>query len=315
MSYCIDCGSLVDDCSCRRSERSVALDPQAGDLTPGAGVGRVGRLRDVIIFLLAGSLVVTASMVVQTRSELGWLAVELAELRELQTRLVDERFATLSATDREASEVLESLQDRLGTLGAEIDEAVLAATASDTPEAREVASQLASALFTVVTDAGQGSAFAVDYRDGRTILVTAFHVVERSWDRSQRTVRLVSGDLTYTANIDAVSASDDLALLSAPHRLPTLDGAAEAVAVGDNIFVGGSPLGLEATISAGIVSAIRTDALQITAPISPGSSGGPVVNADGNVVGVAVSKYVGGGAEGLGFAVPWGVVCDTVLDC
>jgi hypothetical protein len=76
--------------------------------------------------------------------------------------------------------------------------------------------------------------------------------------------------------------------------------------VGDTVYAVGSPSGLEGTFSAGIVSGVRqmreTKLIQITAPISPGSSGGPVLDTNGDVAGVAVATYRGG--QNLNFAVP-----------
>lgn len=76
--------------------------------------------------------------------------------------------------------------------------------------------------------------------------------------------------------------------------------------IGDDIYVAGNPEGLEGTLSSGIVSAMREitghKLLQITAPISPGSSGGPVMDAYGEVIGVAVATFKEG--QNLNFAVP-----------
>jgi len=80
--------------------------------------------------------------------------------------------------------------------------------------------------------------------------------------------------------------------------------------VGDHVVVVGNPEGFEATVSEGIVSAIREIeipfyggvVIQITAPISPGSSGGPVVNMEGEVIGVASMTFVGG--QNLNFVIP-----------
>jgi hypothetical protein len=77
--------------------------------------------------------------------------------------------------------------------------------------------------------------------------------------------------------------------------------------VGERVAVIGSPLGLELTVSDGIVSAVREipafgNIYQITAPISPGSSGSPVVNMKGEVIGVATFQFVGG--QNLNFAIP-----------
>jgi Tfp pilus assembly protein PilF len=77
--------------------------------------------------------------------------------------------------------------------------------------------------------------------------------------------------------------------------------------VGERIIVYGSPLGLEKTVSDGIVSAIRDisdigKVIQITAPISPGSSGSPVLNMKGEVVGIATFQFIEG--QNLNFAIP-----------
>src|SRR5262249_45061622 len=83
-------------------------------------------------------------------------------------------------------------------------------------------------------------------------------------------------------------------------------GNSEAVQVGETVYAVGNPQGLEGTFSQGIVSSIRevgTDKLlQITAPISPGSSGGPVLNGKGEVIGVSVATFRGG--QNLNFAIP-----------
>lgn len=109
----------------------------------------------------------------------------------------------------------------------------------------------------------------------------------------------------------AYDAGADLAILRvAPgtgDALPLYDG--EPVPVGREIVVLGNPLGLESTLSRGIVSARRDEGirsrsprLQIDAPISQGSSGSPVMTYDGRVIGVAVAVLQGG--QNLNFAVP-----------
>ena len=79
---------------------------------------------------------------------------------------------------------------------------------------------------------------------------------------------------------------------------------------GSDILVVGSPAGLKGTVSNGIVSAVRKsdpynfDLIQITAPISPGSSGGPVVNKKGEIIGISVASLAVKNAQNLNFAVP-----------
>ena len=84
--------------------------------------------------------------------------------------------------------------------------------------------------------------------------------------------------------------------------------------VGTAVLVFGSPEGLEGTVTTGIVSAIRDGFIQFSAPVSPGNSGGPVVDYLGHVIGMTESKIVDQGAEGLSFAIPSSRVC-TIVAC
>jgi hypothetical protein len=108
--------------------------------------------------------------------------------------------------------------------------------------------------------------------------------------------------------IVALDQSRDLVLLSVSGLTapPLQVGDSNKVQVGDPVFAVGNPRGLEGTLSEGIVSAIRpvgADAvLQISAPISPGSSGGPVLDGSARVIGVAAATLKGG--QNLNFAIP-----------
>ncbi|HEY0021483.1 MAG TPA: S1C family serine protease [Longimicrobium sp.] len=147
---------------------------------------------------------------------------------------------------------------------------------------------------------GSGSGFYGP--DGRVI--TNAHVVEGA---GRAEVFDADGLLQGTTQFaEATSSTVDLAVL------PRMGDPAERLAisaapprVGERVVVIGSPLGLANTVSDGIVSGIRNEngqrLIQITAPISSGSSGGPVLNEAGEVVGVAVSLLQGG--QNLNFAV------------
>jgi len=147
----------------------------------------------------------------------------------------------------------------------------------------------------------QGSGFY--FGPGR--IATNYHVI-----RGASTVRIIgaAGDTVATTRFAEMIDTDlDLAILPAPegHRdglwLETLH-----PEVGDRLWAYGSPKGLAGTMTDGIVSAVRErngrTMLQISAPISPGSSGGPVLDARGRVIGVTVSSVRGG--QNLNFAVP-----------
>lgn len=113
----------------------------------------------------------------------------------------------------------------------------------------------------------------------------------------------------------SIDKQNDLAILS----VPTLIGKPIQLAsinpeVGEKIYAIGNPKGLSGTISEGIVSGIRDlgnkKLIQITAPISPGSSGGPVLNTKGEVIGVAVGTLASG--QNLNFAIPSSMVISLI---
>ena len=140
------------------------------------------------------------------------------------------------------------------------------------------------------------------------LIATNYHVIEGA---AQGTAKLVDGYKRYTIEgYTAVDKTNDLALLKVTvhdgNPLPL--GNSNTVQIGETIYVAGNPIGLEGTISDGIISS-RSDRhtkerLQMTAPISPGSSGGPVLNRKGQVIGVSVSGHHGLEAQDLNFAIP-----------
>jgi hypothetical protein len=146
-----------------------------------------------------------------------------------------------------------------------------------------------------------GSGFLLGTSNG---VVTNVHVLKWATSVSVKTSDGVRYAATHVSGIDL---ERDFCLLTVPGlRMRGLSLAERgSVAVGDTVLVAGNPRGLEATFSRGIVSAIRSnpDLIQIDAPISPGSSGGPVVNESGEVIGVATSSLREG--QNLNFAVPF----------
>jgi tetratricopeptide (TPR) repeat protein len=153
---------------------------------------------------------------------------------------------------------------------------------------------------------GLGSGFIVR-EDGA--VVTSYHVVSMAAD-----IKVKVGDKTVAVEgLLHADPENDLAVLKLEGKgYPKVKlGDADKLRVGETIYVMGSPRGLENTLSSGIVSALRRIdkgrlLLQITAAISPGSSGGPVFDARGEVVGVATFIMVE--AQSLNFAMPINLV-------
>jgi len=116
-----------------------------------------------------------------------------------------------------------------------------------------------------------------------------------------------------------IDRDDDLALVHIGAHVAPLEVATERPQIGSTVMAVGSPLGLGGSVSVGIVSGFRSlggsDFVQFSAPISPGNSGGPVVDAKGQVVGIATAKLVGDGVEALGLAIPGQTACLRLVEC
>jgi len=148
----------------------------------------------------------------------------------------------------------------------------------------------------------QGSGFFID--DSGTI-ATNYHVIEGATTIQVKSLGRAA--VTPILGVSATNVTEDLAVLKTgiAHTAPLPLGVVRPT-IGERVFALGNPLGLEGTISEGIVSGIRQledgELYQITSPISPGSSGGPVLNSRGEVIGVATAALRSG--QNLNFAVP-----------
>ncbi|GAB2986318.1 S1C family serine protease [Nocardioides montaniterrae] len=175
-------------------------------------------------------------------------------------------------------------------------------------------------------DGATGSGFVLD-KQGH--IITNNHVVKEAVaDKGPITV-VYQGGKRYSATVVGTSQVYDLAVLyvkNAPDAKPASLGQSRAMRVGDPVVAVGSPLGLSATVTSGIVSAMDRpvstgetqndqsfiDAIQTDAAINPGNSGGPLVDLHGDVIGVNSAIATSGGGStsgtagniGVGFAIP-----------
>jgi serine protease Do len=182
-----------------------------------------------------------------------------------------------------------------------------------THDVQDLVKQIGEAVVQVRTPGGLGSGFFIN-ADG--YLITNFHVIEGETEISVEVYHQRNGQLdreTYKqVKIIAINKFHDLALLhiedkSASKFKYVMLGSSDVLNVGETVFAIGSPLGLERTVTSGIVSTKTRQIegelyLQTTAQINPGNSGGPLFNLAGEVVGVTNMKITFG--EGLGFAIP-----------
>ena len=200
------------------------------------------------------------------------------------------------------------------TPAAQVDRAMpgpapVATPASSSPDKVFAAASPAVALIEVLDGSSktisQGSGFFVS-SDG--LLVTNFHVISGG---ASANVHCADGSVFPVNGAVSVAPSSDLALLDVNTRgrqMPYLTASWDLPAVGSRVFAIGNPRGMTNTLSDGLVSATREldgfegTLIQTTAPISPGSSGGPLLASDGTVIGVTTAGF--DDAQNLNFAVP-----------
>lgn len=182
-----------------------------------------------------------------------------------------------------------------------------------TSNVRELVSRIGESVVLVRTPSGLGSGFIINEQG---FLITNFHVIEGETQIGVEVYHKSEGQLDQKSYKDvrivAMNKFQDLALLKiddkdAPSFKSVMLGASDPLAVGDRVFAIGSPLGLERTVTEGILSTKTRQMqgelyLQTTAQINPGNSGGPLFNMAGEVIGVTNMKITFG--EGLGFAIP-----------
>jgi putative serine protease PepD len=194
-------------------------------------------------------------------------------------------------------------------------EATLRVQLDDQFDPAFILSSAEPSVFTLLAGPFQGSAFVLSSDGEDSLLVTNFHVVRSVWTAGAREVVIRDGGRSLNGTITTVRPGADLAVVRVAAPLPALEPSQAQPELGQPVVAVGSPYGYGGTASTGIVSGVRGSWVQFSAPVSPGSSGGPVLDADGQVIGVAAAKVVGHGAEGLSFAISIDRVCRLTAAC
>lgn len=205
---------------------------------------------------------------------------------------------------------IDSLRARVHTLQAGVEAQ---------PDWSAIARKVEPSVFTIETSYGLGSGWVARSGASGSELVTNFHVIDEVFTAGMVTVDVRQGDRTIKGTIARVDRNDDLAIIHVAEILPALQTVRNRPALAQAVMVVGSPLGLGGSVSVGVISGFRSvegsDYVQFSAPISPGNSGGPVVDARGRVVAVASAKFEGPGVEALSLAIPVQTACAMAVEC
>ncbi len=177
-------------------------------------------------------------------------------------------------------------------------------------------------FFSVYPTKGAGSGSIIDRRG---YILTNYHVVE---DATEITVTLSNGK-KYKAKFIGADPENDIAIIkiNAREKLKPLKlGDSSKLQVGQKVYAIGNPFGLNSTLTTGIISALGRplttesgrvieNVIQTDAPINPGNSGGPLINTDGEMIGINTAIFTpSGGNVGIGFAIPVNTAKELIPD-
>jgi serine protease Do len=175
----------------------------------------------------------------------------------------------------------------------------------------QIFAEYAPAVVTVTVKSPMGEGGGTGFiLDGSGTIATAYHVIDHA---SEIKIKLMDGTIAEAVEILVENQPNDLALLrikTAKLPAPIVLGDSDKIAVGERAVSIGNPLGLEHTLTDGVISSRRMmegrKMIQMSTPVSPGNSGGPLFNSKGEVVGVSTAIFMGGSplAQNLNLATP-----------
>lgn len=250
----------------------------------------------VILFLIALSVFTYTSFV---RQELNQNVLE-NKLENLRTE-TQANINELSSSIMETNEELASLSSDIGDINEEFAELKAGVSA----DFSAVIEDSVKSVVTIRTDSGQGTGFLITENG---YIVTNAHVLANENGNLATGIYAINyeGD-RVNLNFIGYSSELDIALLKASGTYNFLDLDHSEPQIGEKVIAIGNPLGLQFSVSQGIVSAVHRPGptgieayIQTDAALNPGNSGGPLINTEGEVIGINNFKI--GSGESLGFA-------------
>lgn len=256
----------------------------------------------VLIFMIVSGILLNGIIVKQTINH-NTVTQKINELQiDTQTKLNE-----LTINLIETKEELNSLDSEFGSINQEFD--LLKASAGE--DFSGIIEDVIKSVVTIRTDVGQGTGFIIS---DEGYVITNYHVMQNAKS---------AGIFTYEGETHAVqligkNENMDIALLKIDGEFEKLNLAdSDDIQIGEKVIAVGNPLGLQFSVSEGIVSAVHRPGpngleayIQTDAALNPGNSGGPLINKQGKVIGINNFKI--GGGESLGFALESNYIEDTV---
>lgn len=243
----------------------------------------------VIIYMIINSLFLY-TLFVKTNINFNNISQEIQSMKTENQLKINELTSNLIQTKETLIMLNSSLKNELNEL-----------KASASSDFSGIIENVIPSVVTIRTDVAQGTGFIIS-DDG--YLVTNAHVL----NGAREVFAINSNQKTISANLIGYDATYDVALLKIQGNYLSLELAdSNDVQVGEKVIAIGNPLGLQFSVSEGIVSAVHRAGtngiqayIQTDAALNPGNSGGPLINKEGEVIGINNFKL--GGSESLGFA-------------
>ena len=253
----------------------------------------------VIIFMIVSGILLNGLIVKQTIND-NTINKKVDELqKDTQSKLNDISTSVLQIQKTILS-VNQSVESKINLL-----------KASNTEDFSGIINDAVKSVVTVRTDVGQGTGFIID---NKGYLVTNAHVLSGG----KKVNAITSNQEILPAEFIGYDPDLDIALLKIPGDYQKLTLAnSNNVEVGEKVIAIGNPLGLQFSVSEGIVSGVNRQGMnglkyyiQTDAALNPGNSGGPLINKKGQVIGINNFKI--GGGESLGFALESNYIKEAV---
>lgn len=273
----------------------IVLKPHHKWILGGAGT--------IVIILLISLSVFTYMSYVKEELNYKTLGQQLTDFKKTTQQNIND----LSSNILQTKNQLSSVSSDVGNISQQF--ATLKASASD--DFSSIIENSVPAVVTIRTDIAQGTGFIIS-KDG--YIVTNEHVIDggsyiQAIDYNQNVIdaQLIGSDTNL-----------DIALLKIPGNYSKLNlGDSSNVQVGDNVIAIGNPLGLQFSVSQGIISAIDREGpnglnayFQTDAALNPGNSGGPLIDVEGEVIGI--NNFKAGNSENVGFALESNYIKEAV---
>ena len=240
------------------------------------------------------------------------MEVNNALLQKKLTNLEAETQANINTLSENLIQTRENV-DEIGSQIGIINEEFAFLKASAGEDFSEIIEQVIPGVVTIRTDVSQGTGFIID---SRGYIVTNYHVVENA----RAALVITSNNENNEVSLIGYNPELDIALLKISGTFNALElDNSDNVQVGEKVIAIGNPLGLQFSVSQGIVSAVHREGpndlkayIQTDAALNPGNSGGPLINTRGRVIGI--NNFKAGNSESLGFALESNYIKETVND-